>query len=66
MATLTGITRSSLKVFSQPQLYPQPLLFFSKGFSAKVFVKGFLPPSLSSFKILAQVFAVLVGNNQIL
>uniref|UniRef100_A0A6M2EVV7 Uncharacterized protein n=1 Tax=Populus davidiana TaxID=266767 RepID=A0A6M2EVV7_9ROSI len=40
MATLTGITRSSLKIFSQPLLHPQPLLFFSKGFSAKVFVKG--------------------------
>ncbi|KAJ6986110.1 mRNA-decapping enzyme-like protein [Populus alba x Populus x berolinensis] len=39
MATLTGITRSSLKIFSQPLLHPQPLLFFSKGFSAKVFVK---------------------------
>ncbi|KAG6761874.1 hypothetical protein POTOM_035113 [Populus tomentosa] len=57
MATLTGITRSSLKIFSQPQLHPQPLLFFSKGFSAKVFVKGILPPFLSSFKILAIVFA---------
>uniref|UniRef100_A0A6N2L7Y2 RRM domain-containing protein n=1 Tax=Salix viminalis TaxID=40686 RepID=A0A6N2L7Y2_SALVM len=40
MATSTGITRSSRFFFSQPQLQSQPLLLFSKGFSAKVFVKG--------------------------
>ncbi|KAF9676346.1 hypothetical protein SADUNF_Sadunf09G0129100 [Salix dunnii] len=40
MATSTGIARNSRIFFSQPQLQSQPLLFFSKGFSAKVFVKG--------------------------